>query len=81
MGRESEGVEVMKAILGGITVEGTPQEVWDFLQKQQAAGTQLKPVQPMPQWDGPWWGVFPPSQEYGSGTATTPDYFKTIIVS
>lgn len=51
----------MKATIDGINVEGTPDEVWSFLQRSRAQGTNLKPYQPMPDWHGPWWSIFPPS--------------------
>lgn len=56
----------MKAHINGITVEGTPEEIWQFIQRHNAQGTHLKPYQDMPDWNGPWQGLFPP---YGNGTA------------
>lgn len=65
----------MKAHINGITLEGTPEEVWAIIQRNNAVGTQLKPYHEMPDWNGPWWGIFPPHQ-HGTGTADVPYWLK-----
>jgi len=68
----------VKATINGITVEGTPVEVWELLQRTQAQGTNIKPYQPMPDFHGQWWGLYPDTTipRITADSANAPDWVK-----
>lgn len=75
----------MKATVDGIELEGTAEEIWDYIRQSNYKGVSLQPAHPMPAWDGPWWGIFPPSdasrqQEYLREYNRTTPYPHDIIV-